>query len=447
MDNTIPQGLDPTAFILTKSLKRSETPGSSDPYNQSGDNGTSTGAYQIQNKYWKPWAKQYLGDENAPMTEENQNKLAYTRVKSLLDAGNSQSQVASIWNHGSPDYQGVVGDKVYPDGAKIHYDVPAYVDKVQRNYQKIQSEIQKGFNPTPYSNPDSGQTQTQSSQNQINQTDQNSTLTTELKNRVSKGSEALTNTLSGKINPISGLLQGVGAISGGINDVAQKGLELIPGFKKAEGWLGQGIQSLAKTSEGQEAVNGIGSFVQEHPELADDIGAIGNIAGVALLGTGIGKATGIAVDSIGKAVGEDTASAIAKEVADQATKDMAGTTKSGVFGRIKQAVSQDMLDTSKTVTKAVPNFGKLGTATEKIEAIKNAVGKGSGKAFTQKEVTALDNVIKVLQPQANSEIGSTAFSRAHPLIRKAVKGATKGLLGKVGVGVGTYEGIKGLLGK
>lgn len=163
MDNSIPQGLDPTAFILTKAIGRSESPSGS--YSASGDDSTSTGRYQIQNSNWKPWAKEYLGDENAPMTEENQNKLAYTRVKSLLDKGYTQSQVASIWNHGSPDYKGVVGDKKYPDGKVIHYDVPSYVSGVQKQYLQAQNEIKKGYNPTPFSNPDSGKQQNSQGQN------------------------------------------------------------------------------------------------------------------------------------------------------------------------------------------------------------------------------------------------------------------------------------------
>ena len=138
----IPQGLDPTAFLLTKAIKATESAGSKDPYNVTGDDKTSLGAYQIQQSNWKPWAKQYLGDENAPMNEENQNKLAYSRVKDLLDQGHSQTEVASIWNSGKPN----PNDTGTGFNAKLNvaYDVPGYVNKVKQNYINIQQQ----FTPT-----------------------------------------------------------------------------------------------------------------------------------------------------------------------------------------------------------------------------------------------------------------------------------------------------------
>lgn len=142
MNNQIPQGLDPTAFLLTKAIKNAETPNHPDPYNAVGDNGKSFGAYQIQKQYWPTWAKQYLGDANAQPTEENQNKLAYMRVKSLLDKGHSQSEVASIWNSGRADPNATGSG--YNPAVKANFNVPAYVEKVKNNYL----QLQKQFVPT-----------------------------------------------------------------------------------------------------------------------------------------------------------------------------------------------------------------------------------------------------------------------------------------------------------
>jgi len=135
----VPQGLDPTAFILTKAIKGAETQGHPDPYNAKGDNGNAIGAYQIQKQYWSGWAKQYLGDANAAPTEENQNKLAYMRVKSLLDQGHSQTEVASIWNSGRADPNAAGAG--YNPAVKANFDVPAYVNKVKNNYVALQQQF------------------------------------------------------------------------------------------------------------------------------------------------------------------------------------------------------------------------------------------------------------------------------------------------------------------
>jgi hypothetical protein len=141
----VPAGLDPTAFFLTKAIKQAETAGDPNAYNAQGDNGTSSGAYQIQQSNWGPWAQQYLGDANAPQTEENQNKLAYSRVADLLKQGYKPSQVASIWNSGKADSTGNVGVNMI-NGKPVAYDTPGYVSKVQQAYQQIQQQFAQPVN-------------------------------------------------------------------------------------------------------------------------------------------------------------------------------------------------------------------------------------------------------------------------------------------------------------
>lgn len=326
-------------------------------------------------------------------------------------------------------------------------EVQTYLDSLKTSGASSDNTVQ----PTDTTQPQffGSQTSTPTSDNQ----DPN--LGTELGNRVSQASSAISNTWSGKINPLSGLIQGVGAVAGGINDIAQKGLELIPGVKTAEGWLSQGVQSLAQTDAGKSVVNQIGLFAQAHPEMADDIGALGNIAGVVLLATGAGKAVSFAVDSVGKVVGEDAAETIAKDVATQATKDVAGTVKEGILGRIKQAVSEDMLKTGQTIEKVVPNFTKIGTYTEKITALQNAIAKGG---ISNEERVILENAIQAIKPQAMGEIGTSAFAANHPIISgtaNRVGGMIKGAvthplrtaLESTGIGTIGYGAYKGLLGK
>lgn len=152
-DPNVPAGLDSTAFYLSKAIKKAETGDYKDPYNTKGASG-EYGAYQYTPDTWKAQAGKYLGNPNAPMTEDNQNKVMYTNTKYLLDQGYTQGQIASIHNSGKPDPT-ATGSGVNSYG--VHYDVPAYVEKVKQNYLSYGSQPKSGgFNPNPYSNPSGG---------------------------------------------------------------------------------------------------------------------------------------------------------------------------------------------------------------------------------------------------------------------------------------------------
>lgn len=117
--------VDPTAAALTRAIRKVETNGN---YNASGKSGEH-GAYQWMPGNFEASAKEYGLDPN-DFSPVNQDKVAYHKVKSLLDSGHTQSQVASMWNSGSPDWQGKTGTNKFG----VHYDVPAYVDKVKNAY-------------------------------------------------------------------------------------------------------------------------------------------------------------------------------------------------------------------------------------------------------------------------------------------------------------------------
>lgn len=128
------QPTDQQALNLTKAMRKAETGSSTDPYNTKGASGES-GAYQFMPKTWSAWSKQYLGQENAPMTVENQNKVAYSRVKERKDAGLSPAQIASEWNSGDPDAYKAGKKGVNSQG--VAYDVPAHVKKVSDYYREL----------------------------------------------------------------------------------------------------------------------------------------------------------------------------------------------------------------------------------------------------------------------------------------------------------------------
>lgn len=141
--------LDPQVLNLTKAIKRAETGSEPGAYNRVGDKGTSRGAYQFQDSTWKDWSKKHLKVDNAPMTVENQNRVAYSQIKEWKDAGLSPAQVASKWNSGRENaYLAQDGTaKGHNTKLGVNYDVPAYVAKVSQYYKEL-DELGKAEAPT-----------------------------------------------------------------------------------------------------------------------------------------------------------------------------------------------------------------------------------------------------------------------------------------------------------
>lgn len=277
--------LDPTVVNMARAIKTVETKGQSDPYKARGASG-EFGAYQYTSPTWSADAKKYLG-QDVPLessTVEQQNKVAYSKIKELKDQGYKPDQVASIWNHGSPDYEGVVGT----NSKGVHYDTPQYVKSVTSAYQQIKGGQPVTPQPTTSTvgNPDAQP--------------KDPSLGTELTGRLSDAGTALTDASQGKINPISGVLQAGGAVGGAIGDVVSKGLELIPGVKWLENQIGTGVSKLAETPIGQSVVKSMQDFSKSHPELSADIGAGFNIATAIPILRGLGVVKDLAFSGAGK---------------------------------------------------------------------------------------------------------------------------------------------------
>lgn len=126
--------LDKQAVNLAKAIRRAETGSSTDPYNARGASG-EIGGYQFMPDTWKNLSKKHLGDENAPLSVENQNKVAYMEIKSLKDQGYTPAQIASIWNSGQADTYKTGGVGVNAQG--VEYNVPKYVSTVSNYYREL----------------------------------------------------------------------------------------------------------------------------------------------------------------------------------------------------------------------------------------------------------------------------------------------------------------------
>lgn len=139
--NTTPSSpsLDPQAVNLAKAIRQVESSGNFEAKGKSGE----YGAYQFMPDTWASEAKQ--AGVSTPLdkaTPEEQNKVAYTKIKQLKDQGMNVGQIASTWNSGNPEaYQ---QNHVGVNSKGVSYDTPAYATKVAQAYQSI-----KGDQPIP----------------------------------------------------------------------------------------------------------------------------------------------------------------------------------------------------------------------------------------------------------------------------------------------------------
>ena len=120
--------LDQDVVNLAKAIRQVETGNRQ----VSGASGELASRYQFMPATWKSSASKYLGDANAPLTLENENKVAYLKILDWKKAGYNPAQIASMWNSGSPKWEGKVG--VNKQGVK--YDVPKYVNSVYSIYKQ-----------------------------------------------------------------------------------------------------------------------------------------------------------------------------------------------------------------------------------------------------------------------------------------------------------------------
>lgn len=129
------QQLDQDAVNLAKAIRHHESGGNFAARGKSGE----YGAYQFMPDTWKQWSRQYLG-RDVPLeraTPQEQNEVAYKRIKEWKDKGFNVGEIASAWNAGE-------GRKdAYKTGFKgvnsqgVAYDTGAYAEKVARTYQEM----------------------------------------------------------------------------------------------------------------------------------------------------------------------------------------------------------------------------------------------------------------------------------------------------------------------
>lgn len=330
MDETI----DPQVKNLVSAIGRAETGDSSpEAYTKSGESG-EYGRYQFMPNTWKEWSGKILKDPNAPMTIENQNKVAYETVKAWKAEGLTPAQIASRWNSGDENKykQGWKGTVTLPSGKQVEYDTPTYTQKVSDYYNQSKS----GFNPTPFSKP--GQLDITGAAAETTPTtpaaltglpEQLTKRATEAGTSAGKALTGVADIFQGKSveggkKIFHGAIQTAGAAAGAFGDVIGKIIEKTPVIgdfvKSIENVIGAGATEFANSESGQAIVKSVADWTKQHPEMAKDIGAGINIASAIPILKGIGALKNVALDAASMALKTTAENSVKNDLAAALTK-------------------------------------------------------------------------------------------------------------------------------
>lgn len=408
--------LDPQVIALSKAIRQQESGGNAALSGKSGE----FGAYQFLPATWDEYSKE--AGVNVPLkqaTLEQQNQVAYNKIKQWKDKGLNPGQIASSWNAGPGEpnaYTGTFSNgkpAVGTNAEGVHYDVPGYATKVAQYYQEYKGKQGVSYNPQPYSNSKPGQFDF-SGLSQTATPEDDKSRTGQLQKALDAPNHATEELAQGKVGQAVGdeLARGLGIVApvaGAVTDAAQRGLELIPGVKGLEGLIGKGVGAVANTAPGRAVVGGIQSFSENNPELSKAIGDTATIASAIPVLKGVGAVKGL----VGKAVNgatdpvlESVRPRLTGKALAHATRSQ-GTEKVGAVGRITLKASEEDKAMADAIRQNVPDFNPSAPLTEQLVTVENAVGKltteleseveaaGANRIYSHKELGAYLNRLPV----------------------------------------------------
>jgi len=136
---------------ITKALAYAENGGKPDIDNpRKGKTGELKSIYQFTPSTWKLYAKEVMGDENSPLTADNETYVVNEKVKKWVNQGYTSRQIASMWNAGEKEkdaYTGKFSNGQPSTGVNkkygVKFDVPSYASKVQDYSKEFYSEKPK----------------------------------------------------------------------------------------------------------------------------------------------------------------------------------------------------------------------------------------------------------------------------------------------------------------
>lgn len=441
--------LDPQVVNLAKAIRQTESGGNFSAQGKSGE----MGGYQFTPDTWNASAPQYgITSSLKDATPEEQNAVAYNRIKSWKDQGKDVTQIASMWNagEGEPDaYTGKFGTTtkthnagdpsvgINSFGAK--YDVPAYAKSVSNAYLSLKNGGQVSVDPNNPSSVASPQFPLKSSTQDQNESTaqtstQNSGLLGQLTDKASDAGGAVDDLYNNKINPLTGGLRIVGDIAGGINDIAgsafQNTIGRIPVVKSILSAIGGKISDVVNSPTGKSIASSYQKFSTTHPELASDLNAGYNIVSVLPLLTGVGGALEGTASALTKSAIEKGISTSLEQAGVEGADGVAQTLaeEGAATPKIIKGVKGNTLDftepkqiLSKSLAQSKEDLASLNDTSAPLK-------KGTNPEQYSQQVTDAENRVKQLQDaiKAINKIDGATIKKG--VIQKAGSLAKKGAI-------------------
>jgi hypothetical protein len=394
-------------FVMA--LGKTETGNRKDAYTARGESG-EIGRYQFMPDTYKAYAKKYLGDENADMSVENQNRIAYSFVKEKKDQNYTPAQIASMWNagEGEPDaYTGTFKSgkaSIGKNSKGVNYSVPDYVKKFSANYTGAPSSTTNVSNQEQA--PNANQQSVPEVQENIPVPEDKPSIGKRILSGLNKGKEIATNV-------------GVGVGS----SIGKAGLDLGKAFLKLSAITAKKMGSDEDYQEYVDALESIKQKIYNEPfqqELETTAGKAGDIIGQGAtfiapsgaISSAANKASGL-ITGTGKAAG------VARTVAGGVTEGLgnygvgyglsggdtedaktagltSGILKIGISGigellkglKIDKALMKNVFGTSKKEINAINSGKKTKTIAE--EALERGI-KGNTEQMTMQVSDGLAN--------------------------------------------------------
>lgn len=264
------QQIDPQAKALAQAIREAESHGNFNAKGKSGE----WGAYQFMPNTWTAYAQEAgVNAAFGSASPDQQNEVAYKKIKQWKDAGYNVGQIASMWNAGpgKPD--------AYKEGWKgvnsqgVQYDTPAYAEKVAQAYQRYKGEATLGRRDAPATQlTASGEKKTSLIEDMTKSGEEAGT-----KLATAWGDVMRQNNDPKNIGVSSGLIRTAGAAGGLIGDLATDVLHHTPVVgsivKGAEDVVGGVARGVMESEPGQQAMAAYQRFAEKHPELAGNISA------------------------------------------------------------------------------------------------------------------------------------------------------------------------------
>jgi hypothetical protein len=393
--------LDPRILKVMGAIRALES-GSGD-YNAIGDGGAARGAFQYNEKTgpgWKNIARQYLGDENAVMDRANQNKATYYRIKDWQQNGYNGKpvdpvEIAALWNGASKDASGrYVCNK--PEYCRRFIEILYGVSQpAQQNPNEVIPDLApKPVVPAPVL-PAATTTPKEETEKE--------------KSFGRKALEFIAPVLEEKERTP---LQWAGDIGlTALNVVPAAGIAKlgIGGLKTVANIL-KGTNALSKTEKAAEAAAGATKGVLSKKNIGIGLGTGYGMDVAGSLAEGETSTKDIFTPGIGTLLGGVGGSLLrtpARAQVEKAAQDLIldlpygksvaqtgrlGQVKSGISGTISQPITPDVYRTTETVLRNVPGYTRMGTYTEKLNAV-NAARTRLAEDLSKQVVENGDDII------------------------------------------------------